>query len=258
MSDQVQATIARISSKISDRSTREKISRDLKQLDETFLEINKKLNTLLPDARFLMSVSEKDSSFKESFEVVLDAYQSMRKVLILSWGEDLKDIDIIDTGDLQEGLSELSEKLENLDICRREFLRSLMEELKGDKKRALTLHSLIPEISLDVKVFDEALEFFEKNASTPDKLHIYVMGKENTKAKIAVWKQHLTLVNNEHKRLDLKNIAGITLPTQEFLEKIVKTNRFWFKDLSAEILEDINGKFPELSKKLLIKVFQND
>jgi hypothetical protein len=254
----LQEKLEKISDMIDQRVEREQRDEDLRKLSDQLLEINKKIKGVLIPGKFYFDLDTGEKDFQERFKPVLTTYLGIQSEIVKEWGEKPDKIDLLDPTELKEGLIELSSELVKLEDSLRNHLTKINDMITDEKKTAQTISQILPDIKIDLEVFSNAQTYFQRFGQSPATLASYLIVSGKRSDKISTWKNHIQSVSDQHDQMDFKKSAALSDEASTFLDTLIKSKRVRFKDLSPSIVTEINNSFPELSQKLIIKVFQND
>jgi hypothetical protein len=254
----LQKKLDKISDMIDQRAEREKRDEELRHLLDQLLDINKKIKGVLLPGKFYIDLGTGEMEFQERFKPALNTYLGLQSEIVKEWGEKPNKIDLLDPKELKEGLQEFSTEISKLEDSLREHLRNTSDSVANEKKTAQTIAQILPDIKIDLDVFVNAQAYFQRFGQNPTVLASYLNASGKRSEKISTWKNHLKAVHDQHDQMDFKKSTNLSDETATFLDTLIKSKRVWFKDLSPSVLTEINTTFPELSQKLVVKVFQND
>ena len=241
---------------IKERMEREKKAKELKQLVDDLYIINEELSKVIWTSKFALGVSG-DQELLSLFEKVRGEYESLRGVLYDLWGEKPEKIDILEPSEFSEPLKALRSAFGKLET---QALSVLSDKLRDAKSRYTIAKSfsIIPDIKIDLEVFENARNFLDNAGHTVYEIAEFVKrDKKLLGERLRVWKSIETRIAVEEKKLDIRNLKGKKLSgkTLTFLNDFVENmGEASFESLSGDIVNELKSNFPELSRKLRVSI----
>jgi hypothetical protein len=243
---------------INEGKEREERDQELRDLIDQFHDINKKIEGVLIPGKFYNDIDTGEKEYQEQFKPALNTYLGLQSEIVKEWGEQPDKIDLLDPKELKDGLQELSTKLTKLEDSLRERLSSTYTKIAEEKKTAETISQILSDIKIDLAIFTNAQAYFQKYGRDPATLASYLDIPGTRSKKIDEWKLHLYAVQKQHEQMDFRKGANLSEEASAFLETLIRSKRVRFTELPPTVVTEINTAFPELSQKLVVRVFQND
>jgi hypothetical protein len=254
----LQEKLENILKMINEGKEREERDQELRDLIDQFHDINKKIESVLIPGKFYNDIDTSEKEYQEQFKPALNTYLGLQIEIVKEWGEQPDKIDLLDPKELKDGLQELSTELTKLEDSLREHLISTYTKIADEKRTAETISQILPDIKIDLTTFTNAQAYFQKFGRDPTTLASYLNIPGMRSKKIDDWKHHLKAVQKQHEQMDFRKDANLSEEASAFLETLIRSKRVRFTELPPSVVTEINDTFPELSKKLIIRVFQND
>lgn len=252
----MQKTLNSIVLKMKDQKLRERESGALRDLAGSFGAVNAKLDDVILPAKFCISNSPENEDVHDAFDAAITMYSYIQSEIVRSWGSEVKNPDILDPEPFEQGLNELKKALEDLRIKILDHYSSLSKEVIGDARRARNLHSLRPDLGINLEPFSNAEKYLDKNFSNIPQMRTYLdtIGLQKCQKE---WEKIFESYNKEKKKINDIDDLGLSNETLQFIERLNNSHRFLFKNLSPTVVEEINEHLPDLASKLVIREFEN-
>jgi len=241
---------------IDEKIERERKAHDLKNLIFDFSRLNKEMTRIVWANLFVMGLTG-TPKLKSLFENAKRNYENLEKKLVDLWGENPGKIDVLEPSEFFESINALFKAFNELEA---EIL-SVYNSKKNDahKKCALAKNfSIIPDMDINLEVFEKARNFLENAGPTVWNISDFVdRNKEKLREKIQMWTSITKKIAVEEKKFDFQNIQGkkLSTETQNILAEFVKNSgEAKFKDFSGVVVDELNANFPELSKILRVSI----
>jgi hypothetical protein len=254
----LQEKLENILKMINEGKEREVRDLELRDLINQFHDINKKIENVLIPGKFYAEIDTGEKDYQDRFKPALNTYLGVRSEIVKEWGEEPDKIDLLDPKELKDGLQELSTELTKLEESLREHLSSTYTKINDEKKTAETISQILPDIKIDLAIFTNAQAYFQKYGRDPATLASYLNIPGTQSKKIDEWKLQLKAVQTQHEKMDFRKGANLSEEASVFLETLIRSKRVRFSELPPAVVTEINTTFPELSQKLVVRVFQND
>lgn len=238
---------------INERVERDRESKAIKGLTTTFSNTIDNLRNVLKEHAFLCDVHQEED-LKEDYGYMHAQYIVIYNELMQIWGPEPQSVDVLETEDLREALQELDGLVKDYSEAIRKQITKVWNEVDDDFRLARSIAKTIPDLAIDLERLKSAHEFFNSNASSYNWFQSMVQNSGQRTTLVRHWVDNLNAVRNEHDKLDVYSIKSISEPSRKFLEGLIRSKSVAFDQVSAETIQEIKTEFPELSKKLTVKV----
>jgi hypothetical protein len=162
----------------------------------------------------------------------------------------------LEPGEFSEPVKQLTELINKLESLALDAIRNKSKDAKTEFGLAESF-SLIPDIGLDLKTFEDASNFLENAIYSGIRSFLGDAGKEhNDRAR--TWRVIETKLAKERTKMDLQHMEGkkISPKTLNFIKKFMTEKAVTFESLDGKTVEELKDKFPELSKKMKVSIIE--
>jgi len=250
--------IKNLTADIDETTARERQTKELKRLIGCFLLVNEEMPGIILACQFVLEISG-DAKLLSLFEKTRKKYETLRESLISLWSENPQKIDISQLTISYKSLNELMNASRELETEALETFHQKIEDVTAECSLANSF-SIIPDIELDLKVFEDAKNFLSNAGRSVWEISEFCASahlestKKGLKKRVKTWNSILRKLEIEKRKFNLQNMGKkLSSQTISFLKDFVESRGVVsFESLSGGIVEELKSKFPELSRELRV------